>query len=423
MAKLSVTTRVSALLLALALCAWAAPAAAQDEAEESQAPQILTSDLARRHVLTEDRISVDFVIVDSDNITRVTINGEPQQFTPSDTVLITKEFVFTEDRTVIEVTATDEQGNERTLQYFVFRPGVQVAAEEPGLRYFVRVSLAFEIDDNPSNDLSSPIDIEGVDVEGVVPDDEQEDSRITVQALGGLIGNRWNAFLGVLSQNYSKSENENFNTRMIFLGAGYRFGAPSESSFVVRYLFVDIDIGSFDYSQQHTVTPGFEIVRKDDEGSYRDFFAVDLILKDFAQSAAEDSSQFTLKWEDIELDAAKQDRSRGVLAYGNSTEGFDESEYDFLSYNQDFVNRWDSGFRFDIGWGYQYRSYPNDEPLTEDTPLGDTRVDNLLRFSAGPGWQFNPAWFAKLGYRYVTNISNKSPYVRQIYGVTVQGTF
>ena len=423
MAKLSVTTRVSALLLALALCAWAAPAAAQDEAEESQAPQILTSDLARRHVLTEDRISVDFVIVDSDNITRVTINGEPQQFTPSDTVLITKEFVFTEDRTVIEVTATDEQGNERTLQYFVFRPGVQVAAEEPGLKYFVRVSLAFEIDDNPSNDLSSPIDIKGVDVEGVVPDDEQEDSRITVQALGGLIGNRWNAFLGVLSQNYAKSENENFNTRMIFLGAGYRFGAPSESSFVVRYLFVDIDIGSFDYSQQHTLTPGFEIVRKDDEGTFRDFIAVDFIVKDFAQSDADDSSQFTLKWEDIELDAAKQDSSRGVLAYGNSTEGFDESEYDFLSYNQDFVNRWDSGFRFDIGWGYEYRNYPNDEPLTTDTPLGDTRVDNLLRFSAGPGWQFNPAWFAKLGYRYVTNISNKSPYVRQIYGITVQGTF
>ena len=366
---------------------------------------------------------MDFVIVDSDNVTRVTINGEPQQFTPSDTVLITKEFVFTEDRTVIEVTATDEQGNERTLQYFVFRPGVQVAAEEPGLKYFVRVSLAFEIDDNPSNDLSSPIDIEGVDVEGVVPDEEQEDTRFVVQALGGLIGNRWNAFVGVLSQNYSKSENENFNTRMIFLGAGYRFGAPSESSFVVRYLFVDIDIGSFDYSQQHTLTPGFEIVRKDDEGTFRDFLAVDLIFKDFAQSDADDSSQFTLKWEDIELDAAKQDSSRGVLAYGNSTEGFDESEYDFLSYNQDFVNRWDSGFRFDIGWGYEYRSYPNDEPLTEDTPLGDTRVDNLLRFSAGPGWQFNPAWFANLGYRYVTNISNKSPYVRQIYGVTVQGTF
>ena len=249
---MSVTTRYSSVLLALALCAWAAPAAAQDEGEESLAPQILTSDLARRHILTEDRISVDFVIVDSDNVTRVTINGEPQQFTPSDTVVITKEFVFTEDRTVIEVTATDEQGNERTLQYFVFRPGAQVAAEEPGLNYFVRVSLAFEIDDNPSNDLSSPIDIEGVDVEGVVPDDEQEDSRFVVQALGGVIGDRWNAFVGVLSQNYSKSENENFNTRMIFLGAGYRAGAASESAFVARYLFNDTDLGSFDYAQQHT---------------------------------------------------------------------------------------------------------------------------------------------------------------------------
>ncbi|MCH8882294.1 MAG: hypothetical protein IIA41_02210 [SAR324 cluster bacterium] len=127
MAKLSVTTRYSAVLLALALCAWAAPAAAQDEAEESQAPQILTSDLARRHVLTEDRISVDFVIVDSDNIVRVTINGEPQQFTPSDTVLITKEFVFTEDRTVIEVTATDEQGNERVRK--LLRQDITIQAD------------------------------------------------------------------------------------------------------------------------------------------------------------------------------------------------------------------------------------------------------------------------------------------------------
>ena len=62
-------------------------------------------------------------------------------------------------------------------------------------------------------------------------------------------------------------------------------------------------------------------------------------------------------------------------------------------------------------------------PLSTDTPLGTTRVDNLLRISIGPGWQFTSSWSAVLGYRYLTNLSNKQPYVRQIYGLIVEGAF
>ena len=46
-----------------------------------------------------------------------------------------------------------------------------------------------------------------------------------------------------------------------------------------------------------------------------------------------------------------------------------------------------------------------------------------MRISLAPGWQFNPKWYVLVGYRYTFNLSNKQPYVRQIYGVTIDGTF
>ena len=89
----------------------------------------------------------------------------------------------------------------------------------------------------------------------------------------------------------------------------------------------------------------------------------------------------------------------------------------------DWFNKWDSGLLFDIGTGFQYRTYENDIPLSEDTPLGTKRVDIPFRFSAGLGWAFNDQWKAMYNHKYETNLSNKVPYVRNIHGLTVNGQF
>jgi hypothetical protein len=409
-------------LAALLLGAW--PAWAQEEgAEEGDAPQILTSDLARRTTVDQPRLTVDFVILDTDKVTEVTINGEKQKITPADTVTVRKEFVFDKAQTRIEVTATDEKGNTRTLAYLVLLPGAAPPEPEAVARWFVRLGLRYEIDSNPSNDLSLPPGVDvGQDVEGVVPDEEQEDSRTTLKAIVGLTYGGLYGLLGAIQQSYTKSDNDQFNSEVIFLGGGWRSGGPGQSGFVISYLFSDIGLGDFDYSQTHTITPGFEIASKDSQGTSRHLFAVDLISKNFARDDQEDSSQYTAKWDYNSADAQNQDSVRNLLAYGTSTEGFEQSEFTFLSLDEDWVNRWDSGFRFDIGWGIAYRDYPNQEPLSTEF-LGDTRVDIPLRFSLGPGWQFSPSWFVLFGYRYVTNLSNKQPYIRSIYGLTVEGAF
>jgi hypothetical protein len=128
------------------------------------------------------------------------------------------------------------------------------------------------------------------------------------------------------------------------------------------------------------------------------------------------------RWAYNSTDAAGQDAFDSVIVFGNSTEGVKEQDYSYYGFDFDWINRWDAGFRFDIGFGLQYRSFPEDkQPLIKD--FGDVRIDTLWRLSSGLGWQFSPKWSAMLNYRYLTDISNKSPYVRPIYGLAINGGF
>ena len=162
---------------------------------------------------------------------------------------------------------------------------------------------------------------------------------------------------------------------------------------------------------------------QDEDGTTRHRFAVDLTLRQFARSEQDDVTTQRAAWTYFNLDPEGLDSFRSVVSLGSSSEGFDESEYTFVAGNFDWKNRWDSGLLFNIGFGLEYRDYANDEPLSKDTPLGDTRVDTLWRFSAAPGWRFTDSISALFNYRYVTDISNKAPYVRQVYGLVVRGVF
>lgn len=297
------------------------------------------------------------------------------------------------------------------------------APPEVKLTYAVLVKGAYEIDGNPTNDLSSPIAIEGIDIKGVVKDSDQPDTRITLQATGAVTYGPWTAFVGALRQTYSKADNEGLNTQLLYAGGAGRFNLGGTRDFVLTYAFTDLNVGDNDYAQMHTVSPAFEFRSSDNQGSYTHVLALDYTAKDFASSTQKDGGQYALRWGYKSLDAAKQDQFDSIIAYGTSTEGIKELDYSYLGANLDWINRWDSGFRFDIGFGFEYRSFPEDkQPLTKEL-FGETRVDTLWRLSLGLGWQFNPKWSAMLNYRYLTDISNKAPYVRPIYGVTVEGAF
>ena len=62
--------------------------------EDTNAPQILTTDLIRKQILKDPEKVVSFVFVDENIITEILINGVSQNFKNSDTVLINKKFVF-----------------------------------------------------------------------------------------------------------------------------------------------------------------------------------------------------------------------------------------------------------------------------------------------------------------------------------------
>ena len=87
---MSVIKKWCGLALASFLVLGSGPVGAQEEEGTNQPPEVLTSELTLKTVLESSKLEVTFVIVDSDNVAEVSINGEAQQFDPADTVMITK---------------------------------------------------------------------------------------------------------------------------------------------------------------------------------------------------------------------------------------------------------------------------------------------------------------------------------------------
>ena len=393
------------------------------------APQILTSDLVRTQVVEDSTKEVSFVIVDSDNITDVTINGESQVIDPDTTVVIDKTFSFKTGNNLITVVAIDEKGNKREKSFLV---GFQVSGdqkisapqeEKSKFTWKVQLGVNYEIDDNPTLDFSSPIEVEGLDIQGVVPDDEQADNRQTLKATVMIGWGNIKGIVGVNQTSYSKAENDFLNSLAVYFGAGYRLVLNDTKSLLFNFLIMDINVGSGDYSQNQVISPALESSYKDEEGFYRHLFGIDYSTKDFADPDLANGSQMVLKWEYNSLDAERLDNFRSLFAYGSGDEGSEETKNSYYSMDFDWQNRWQSGFKWDLGFGLKQHSYENEPPLSSDTQFGSKRVDLPIRFSNAFGLQFTDDWYVRYTYDYTFNLSNKNIYVRSIQGLSAVGAF
>ena len=389
-------------------------------------PQIMTSDLSRKQIIKTDTKVVSFVFADDDKITEIEINGISQSFEAADTVVLTKKFRFKPGKTLIEVVARDEAGNTRQKSYLVGYQDDSVADEKSDKKsdffFKVKFGLTYELDDNPTNDFSTPVKIEGLDVQGVVDDDEQPDYRTVVNATVLMGTETLSGFVGGVNTEYQKSENDFLNSQAVYAGLGLNLKMDGDTSFVMNYIFTDVNVAEKDFSQAHTLSPGFLFRSSDNDGFYKHLLAVSYTATDFADETKNDDPSSGLKWEYNSLDKEKQDNFRFLAAVGTSTSGTEESEVSYKNMDFDWENLWDSDFKWDLGFGIQHREFKNEEPLTKEF-LGDTRVDLPLRFSTAMGVQFNPDWKLLYKYRYVFNLSNKSVYVRTIHGLTLNGGF
>jgi hypothetical protein len=111
-----------------------AGSAAEDAAgaEEGSGPQILTADLVQRQEVHAGKLTVRWSIIGSNPILSVTVNGEPQRFTPADTLQIAKELTLTVAQTLVTVEATDAQGEKRTRAYLIVNPDLPIEEPERG---------------------------------------------------------------------------------------------------------------------------------------------------------------------------------------------------------------------------------------------------------------------------------------------------
>lgn len=421
-------TKIALIIFLLMMSFYSTAYSEEQEISKNDPPQILTSDLALKQMIEDPVKVVSFVIVDSDNITEVTINGEKQEFMPAPVVEITKKFRFNPGRTLIEVVATDEAGNMRGKTFLVgLGEGIKLGLEEekkpPRFLWKANFGFNYESDSNPTLDISTPIEIAGLDLQGVVLDEEQTDIRTTGNVLfSGGYGNLF-GYLGGAVSKYSKKDNELLNSEAVFTGIGYYIPFSKTSNILLNGQFIDINVGEADYSQNGTLSTGVEFKKDNEKGIRKHLFAIDYTHKDFAAKERDTGSQSEFKYKFNSLDAEKLDDFQFKFVAGSGDDGIEVSENTFVEMDFDWFNKWEMGLKFDIGFGMAYRNYKNDIPLTTQTFLGVTRVDAPLRFSTGLGWEFPFNLKLMYNFEYTFNLSNDLPYVRIIHGLFLSYEF
>ncbi|MDH5560552.1 MAG: hypothetical protein OEY59_06805 [Deltaproteobacteria bacterium] len=402
---------------------------ADQSTSSTDAPQIMTTDLIRKQVVQNPVQLVKFVIIDDDLITKIEINGVAEKFESSDTVLIVKKFRFKPGKTIIKIKATDEKGHARQKSYLVGY-GITMDTEEKleanksKLSWNLVIGTALENDSNPTNDLSTPIDLGDIELKGVVDDSEQTDTKQTFKTIAIINYDQFKGLLGNTQSFYSKEINGFLNTNVNFASLGYKFPMGPIFALAFDVLFTDINIGGYDYSVNQTLTAALKLVNKKKSGSTSTHvFAIDNIQKSFSEKEKQESISNTYKWTLSMIDKEKLDSYSQSVTFGNSTEGTTKSEMDFITFDWDWKNKWEMGLLWDLGFGVQRRLYKNDLPLATDTPLGEKRVDLPMRVSTGMGWMVMKRVKILFDYRYTFNLSNKTPYVRTISGLKIDGTF
>jgi hypothetical protein len=392
-------------------------------ASEEDAPEILSSDLGQTQSVDTNKITATFVFIGSTKVKTVKINGETQTIEPGDTVQVTKTFDLKQSQTVITVSVEDEQGNKRERNYVV-NYGAAPAGGAKAWSFRGVGEIRYEVDDNPTNDVGLPFTVSGVDVKGVIPVSQRPDMRQTASGTLSATYGGLSFFGGALRQQYEKSINSDLNTTLSYAGAGYRFHVTDATDFITNLIYSNLNIGNADYANLYTLSGAFEIRTGTPQMFKRHTLELDATEKSFVSSSQTSGVIGLAKWDYYRQNPATLTSFESLIQGGNSTEGQKLTDYSFIGGDWDWHIRWNSGFRWDLGTGYQYRSYPNDSSvLTSQSPFASTRVDNLLRVSTGFGWQWNPLWAAMLNYRYLTDLSNKSPYVRDIYGLQIMGGF
>ena len=406
---------------------------AEKSFKKNEAPQILTSDLARKQVVRQPSLVVSFVIVDDDKIETVMINGVSQRFKASNTVVILKKFIFQLGKNLVEVVAIDEKGNRRRKKFLVGYknecgdnvPNVAKTNQSKNSHWQFngQFKLAIENDSNPTGDMSSPIKIGDIKFKGVIDDKEQPDNKNSFSALVIASHGKLNFFEGYTRSEYHKKTNFDLKSQALFLGAGYSFPISKSLSVPLRLIFMDINVGGRNFSQNMVFGVGSLFSSEDSEGFYRHLLGVDLISIGYANKSKSSGYQSQIKWDYNSLDRDKLDGFRFLAAYGQSSSGTNESVNRYLSFDLDWTNQWTNGFKWDLGFGLAKLDYENELPLSEKTSLGKTRVDIPIRISNGWGWIFIPNWEFRYDYKYFFNMSNKKPYVRIVNGLSLKGAF
>ena len=405
---------------------------AQGETRINQdAPKVLTADLVRRQHVESSELDVSFVIYDDDNIVKVQINGETQNFEPANTITIDKLLTFKKGKNLITVVATDEQGNQNIINYLVeFGRKKETAETGSGsefelagkkVKWKILGDIQYNSDSNPNNDLGLPIDTGDTVIEGQIPDSKQSDTQLALNLLAVFTLDKWKAFGGYSQSTYSKSIYESLNSRVIVTGASYG-PKPDQDGLDARYAFLNVNMGGESYAQFHMFDLGYQFGREDKEdGTTRHLWGFLYNHKVFSSSSLDTGNSMILKWEYTNLDIEKQDFFRSLMTYGTGSDGSEASKYSVMTMDYDWSNKWNSGFLQGIGLGMHYKEFPNQKAILTD--FGDTRIDVPFRFSLDLGWEFNSDWSVKYKYEYRINISTKSPSYKTVNGLQLNGGF
>ena len=382
------------------------------------APKVESIGLAPLSETTEQNLQVGFFIEAETPITQITINGKEQKVDAGQRqIAIFSTLQLEPGANLILVVVTDQEGNKTARQYDVLLAGFPLLKDNltPKIKGY-KFELGLHQDDNPSLDMST------VPFEGVTENTKQTSLRnlIDVAALWSFIG--FEGEVGLLRSRYSQYHPD-LATDRIYLAAFTSFALDGGKDWLIAYQFQDENKGGVDYSMNNLFSTGVRFTSLDQYGR-KQFVLLkgNIEYHDFASPYRTDGVDVNLMWDYKLISRDYLYSYQSLFTLGQRNEGVPAFQHSYLGAELHWAKRMTPKIELDLGLDSEYRMYP-DNPLNTATPLGSSHVDIPMEISLVTHWQYDPIWRVTGNINYVLSLSNKIPYDRRFFGVTIARDF
>jgi len=397
------------LILGMLCCLWPFALLAQ--------PVIWFEGVAPQQKTQEPEIRFMILVEGESNIRSLVVDGVEQNITPQPQLALFKQITLQPGSNLIVVTATDEQGASQSKRIEVlYQPPTALSEIELFRLNGYQMELGLFQDDNPGLDLNSP------HYQGVTPDAQQADQQTLLR-----VASLWKLWvfegeIGLRGRHYQGNQ-QDLSTDELYLASEYAAELGGGAAWLLGFGYYDHNEGALDIAIRQRYLTGFRFLSLDAIGQKRITLLGAYVDKwDFASEWRTDGQDIGMIWDTKSISEDRQYEQNTVFTLGTRTQGLYSGDYNFFGADFAWAQNLTNRLKVQVGYRFEVRAF-QDNAATQRGAFGVMHNDLPQELSVNAWWGFAQGWRLKPLAAYVNGNSNKIPYERRFYGVSVEKDF